>query len=138
MRGFAVTAPPIFESRARNADRIRSASAIINVPDVQSTLLWYQDKLGLQVEFAWGEPVVHGSICAGTTTFHFSAGEPTSPPTAYMTLYVADLDELFDDVVAQGVQVVQPPQIMEWGMRAFMIHDCNGALVMFADPSTGE
>jgi hypothetical protein len=27
---------------------------------------------------------------------------------------------------------------MEWGMRAFMINDCNGDLVMFADPSTGE
>ena len=55
-----------------------------------------------------------------------------------MTLYVNDLDELFEDVCGHDVEVVQPPQTMEWGMRAFMIHDCNGALVMFADPSTGE
>ena len=37
-----------------------------------------------------------------------------------------------------GVEVVQPPETMEWGMRAFMINDCNGDLVMFADPSSGE
>jgi uncharacterized glyoxalase superfamily protein PhnB len=129
---------PVFESQARNATRIRNASAIINVADVLGTLLWYQDKLGLQVEFAWGDPVVHGSIIAGDTTFHFSRSEPTEPTTSYMTLYVSDLDELFDDIAAQGVDVVQPTETMEWGMRAFMIHDCNGALVMFADPSSGE
>jgi uncharacterized glyoxalase superfamily protein PhnB len=129
---------PAFESKTRNAEKVRSASSINFVDDVLTTLLWYQDKLGLQVEFAWGDPVVHGSIVAGNATFHFSRADPTKPHTSYMTLYVNELDELYDDVVAQGVEVVQPPETMEWGMRAFMIHDCNGALVMFADPSTGE
>lgn len=127
-----------FESTARNAHRIRNASPIINVPDVGETLRWYQDVLGLQVEFAWGDPIVHGGIQAGGASFHFSASEPTAPATAYMTIYVTELDELFDDLEARDVEVVQPPQTMEWGMRAFMIHDCNGALLMFADPSTGE
>jgi uncharacterized glyoxalase superfamily protein PhnB len=129
---------PVFESHARNAGRIRNASAIIFVEDVLATLLWYQDKLGLQVEFAWGDPVVHGSIIAGSTTFHFSRSEPTRPRTGYVTIYVNDLDDLFDDIAGGGVDVVQPPETMEWGMRAFMIHDCNGDLVMFADPSSGE
>jgi uncharacterized glyoxalase superfamily protein PhnB len=128
----------VFASQARNAGHIRGASSIISVDDVLATLLWYQDVLGLQVEFAWGDPVVHGSICAGNTAFHFSRSDPTSPPTSYMTLYVSNLDELYADVVAHGAEVVQPPETMPWGMRAFMIHDCNGALVMFADPSTGE
>jgi uncharacterized glyoxalase superfamily protein PhnB len=133
-----MTTAPVFETKARNADKVRTASSIINVDDVLATLLWYQDKLGLQVEFAWGDPVVHGSVCAGNTTFHFSRSAPTAPATSYMTLYVTELDALFEDVAAQGVEVVQPPEIMEWGMRAFMVHDCNGALLMFADPSTGE
>ena len=55
-----------------------------------------------------------------------------------MTIYVTELDDLFDDISAQGVEVVQPPETMEWGIRAFMINDCNGELVMFADPSSGE
>jgi uncharacterized glyoxalase superfamily protein PhnB len=129
---------PVFASKARNADKIRSASSIINVADVLTTLLWYQDKLGLQVEFAWGEPVIHGSIIAGNSTFHFSRSEPTEPRTSYMTLYVNELDALYEDIAGQGVQVVQPPETMEWGMRAFMITDCNGDLLMFADPSSGE
>jgi uncharacterized glyoxalase superfamily protein PhnB len=127
-----------FAATTRNAHRIRSATSINFVDDVLSTLLWYQDKLGLQVEFAWGDPVVHGSVCAGGSTFHFSKAEPTAPSTSYMTLYVDELDDLYADIAAQGVEVVQPPTLMEWGMRAFMILDCNGALVMFADPSTGE
>ncbi len=127
-----------FNSEGRNARYIRNAAAIINVDDVEKTLLWYQDYLGLQVEFAWGDPVMHGGILAGTTSFHFSSGEPSKPVTAYMTLYVNDLDALFTDISAREVEIVSAPEVMPWGMRAFMIHDCNGALVMFADPSTGE
>ena len=129
---------PVFDSKARNAEKIRNVSAIISVDDVLSTLLWYQDKLGMQVEFAWGDPVVHGSVIAGDATFHFSRSDPTKPRTGYLTLYVTDVDALFADIKSQGVDVVQPPETMEWGMRAFMINDCNGDLLMFADPSTGE
>jgi uncharacterized glyoxalase superfamily protein PhnB len=130
---------PVFDAKARNAQKIRNVSAIISVDDVLSTLLWYQDKLGMQVEFAWGDPVVHGSVIAGGSTFHFSRSDPTTPRTSYLTLYVTEIDELFADIKAQGgVDVVQPPETMEWGMRAFMINDCNGDLLMFADPSTGE
>ena len=127
-----------FTSTARNAHRIRTASAIINVEDVEKTLLWYQDQLGLQVEFAWGDPVVHGGIIAGNCTFHLSRNEPTGPTTAYMTLYVNELHALYEDISQRDVEVLGPPEVMPWGMRAFMIHDLNGALVMFADPSTGE
>ena len=127
-----------FSTTARNGHHFRSATAIINVADVEKTLRWYQDELGLQVEFAWGDPVAHGSIIAGNSSFHFSKNEPTGPTTAYMTLYVNDLDKLFDDINGRDVEVLGPPEVMPWGMRAFMIHDCNGSLVMFADPSTGE
>ena len=133
-----MTTAPVFDSKARNAEKIRNVSAIISVDDVLSTLLWYQDKLGMQVEFAWGDPVVHGSVIAGDSTFHFSRSDPTKPRTGYLTLYVTDVDALFADIKSQGVDVVQPPETMEWGMRAFMINDCNGDLLMFADPSTGE
>ena len=85
---------PVFDSKARNAEKIRNVSAIISVDDVLSTLLWYQDKLGMQVEFAWGDPVVHGSVIAGDSTFHFSRSDPTKPRTGYLTLYVIDVDEL--------------------------------------------
>ena len=129
---------PKFESEGRNARYIRNASAIINVDDVEKTLLWYQDQLGLQVEFAWGEPIMHGGIVAGATSFHFSSGQPTGPTTAYMTLYVSDLDALFEDISGREVEIVSKPEVMPWGMRAFMIHDCNGSLLMFADPSSGE
>ena len=129
---------PKFLSTTRNAAFIKGAAAIINVTNVESTLLWYQDELGLAIEFAWGDPVMHGSVRAGNTSFHFQQAEHTEPATAYMTLYVDHLDELFADIQAHDVEVVSEPEVMPWGMRAFMVNDCNGALVMFADPSTGE
>ncbi|PCJ18471.1 MAG: hypothetical protein COA96_16680 [SAR86 cluster bacterium] len=129
---------PSFDANARNATRIRNASSIINVDDVEKTLRWYQDQLGLQIEFAWGDPVIHGSVLAGTTAFHFSKGEPVAPTTSYMTLYAIELDELFADISGKGVEILSKPEVMPWGMRAFMIRDCNGCMVMFADPATGE
>lgn len=101
-----------FLSEGRNAKFIRNASAIINVDDVEKTLLWYQDQLGLQVEFAWGDPIQHGGIVAGATSFHFSSGQPTGPTTAYMTLYVHDLDALFADIKNREVDIVSEPEVM--------------------------
>lgn len=127
-----------FLAENRNAGFINGAAAIINVPDVEAALLWYQDELGLEIEFAWGDPIMHGGVRAGNTSFHFQAGDPIAPTTAYMTLYVNALDELFADISTRAVDIVAPPEVMPWGMRAFMVNDLNGALVMFADPSTGE
>ena len=110
----------------------------MNVADVEASLLWYQDQLGLQIEFAWGDPVVHGSVRAGNTSFHFQQAELTAPATTYMTLYVNNLDALYADYEGRDIEIVSAPAVMPWGMRAFMINDCNGALLMFADPSTGE
>lgn len=129
---------PKFDSTARNAAYVKGAAAIINVADVEKTLLWYQHTLGLAIEFAWGDPVIHGSVRAGNTSFHFQQSEHTEPATSYMTLYVDALDELYADIQHQEVEVVAEPETMPWGMRAFMVNDCNGALLMFADPSTGE
>lgn len=129
---------PKFASETRNANLIKGAAAIINVADVEATLLWYQEQLGLSIEFAWGEPVIHGSVRAGNTSFHFQQGEPVQPATAYMTLYVSGLDALHEDFSQRDVTIVSAPEVMPWGMRAFMVNDCNGALLMFADPSTGE
>ena len=127
-----------FLAENRNAGFINGAAAILNVPDVEAALLWYQDELGLEIEFAWGDPIMHGSVRAGNTSFHFQAGDQSSPASAYMTLYVNDLDALFTDIEARDVDIVAPPEVMPWGMRAFMVNDLNGQLVMFADPSTGE
>ena len=127
-----------FQSEARNADHILGAASIINVPNVEKALLWYQDQLGMQIEFAWGDPVVHGSVRAGNTSFHFQEGGPSEPATSYMTLYVKELDALFDDIKKRDVVIASEPEVMPWGMRAFMIRDLNDCLIMFADPSTGE
>ena len=130
--------PTTYATNPRNAHSIRGAAAIVNVTDVAKTLLWYQDKLGLQVEFAWGDPVIHGSIVLGNTSVHFSRSDPVAPATAYMTLYVDNLDDLFKDISSQDVKIVYEPQVEPWGMRAFMIVDCDDNFVMFADPASHD
>lgn len=127
-----------FLSTTRHADKIKGAASINNVPDVKKTLLWYQNELGMQIEFAFGDPIIHGSIRAGNTSFHLQQSDEVHPATSYMTFYVDELDALYSDIEAHDIKIISAPEIMPWGMRAFMITDCNGALVMFADPSSGE
>jgi uncharacterized glyoxalase superfamily protein PhnB len=123
---------------ARNAERIKSAVAIINVKDVESTLLWYHNLLGLEIEFEEDNRIVHGLVRAGNTSFHFHQAEPTHPATACMMLYIDELDKFFSDIKEAGVEIVSEPAIMPWGMRGFYINDCNGFLVTLVDPSTGK
>ena len=90
-------------STGRHRDKFLNAAAIVSVDDVAKTVAFYEQELGLQLEHEmWGDPPEHASITAGATTVHFEKRSPTAPPTAYVTFYVTDVDELFADSRARA------------------------------------
>jgi uncharacterized glyoxalase superfamily protein PhnB len=67
------------------------------------------------------------------TTVHFEKRQPTKPATAYVTLYVTDIDELFADYRDRGITILSEPEDQPWGGRIFMINDVDENMVMFAE-----
>ena len=119
---------------------------VLAVPDVNETVAFYRDVLGFHVDFVHGDPPVHARVCADPTysspTVHIrfeplEAGASANP-SVYLWLHVGKgLDRLFETYRDRGVEIIREPEDRPWGLRQFIIKDCNGYLLSIsAEPST--
>ena len=121
-------------SRGRHRDTFVNAAAIFSVEEVARTVAFYEQELGLELEHEmWGDPPEHASVTVGATTVHVDKRTPTKPATAYVTLYVTGIDELFADYRDRGITILSEPEDQPWGGRIFMIEDVEGNMIMFAE-----
>lgn len=112
---------------------LKGASAVLAVDDLQETLEWYSEKLGFDAKFTWGEPAFFAIVQRDHVAIHLSEREDTSQPIAPATLYVfcEDVDALYEEFHRNGVEMFQPPQDMEYGMREIDLRDMNGHFLTF-------
>jgi lactoylglutathione lyase len=105
---------------------------IVYVSDMQRSLAFYRDTLGLTLKFTspgWTEFVT------GTTTIalHVVAGEkaittPSLPPAgqAQIGFMVDDLEATYEALKAQDVVFSLPPKTQNSGARLAVLHDPDG------------
>ena len=102
----------------------------MKVPCVRTTVEYYRDKLGFEIEFLWGDPPVHASVRLGQVSVHFSSDAPN--PDGFWTYFVVDnVDGLFEWYQDNGVEILDEPEAYPWGMREFNIKDFNGYHLRF-------
>ena len=114
---------------------------VLGVPDVAEAVAWYRDALGFHVDFVHGDPPAHARVCADPSyaapTVHVRF-EPLAPaaepnPSVYLWIHVgAGLDGLFETYRERGVRILQAPIDRPWGLRQFVIEDCNGYRISFS------
>jgi catechol 2,3-dioxygenase-like lactoylglutathione lyase family enzyme len=114
---------------------------VLSVPDVDATVAYYRDKLGFHVDFIAGNPPIHARVVADPThsspTVHIRF-EPLEPgailsPSVYLWLHVGSgLDRLCEVYRSRGVHIVREPENKPWGLRQFIVEDCNGYLLSFS------
>lgn len=102
----------------------------LRVPDVDAAANFYRDKLGFDVSFRWGDPVIHAGVQLGTVGIHLNQGDP-NPDGTWTYLVVDDLDGLFHWYQRNGVTVLDEPTDRPWGMREFNVEDINGYRLRF-------
>jgi uncharacterized glyoxalase superfamily protein PhnB len=119
---------------------------VLAVPDVSETVAYYRDVLGFHVDFVHGDPPVHARVCAdpshSSQTVHIRF-EPlerggSGGSSVYLWLHVGKgLDRLYQVYRDRGVKIEREPGDRPWGLRQFIIEDCNGYLISFsAEPSS--
>jgi lactoylglutathione lyase len=113
---------------------------IVYVTDLESSVAFYQDVIGLRLkfidagfaEFDTGEArfALYEQRRAGWLT-----GEDVSPgPAAEVAFLVDDLDEEARRLIELGVTVLSGPADRPWGHRTLHVADPDGFVVEFAQP----
>ncbi|QNI34424.1 VOC family protein [Alloacidobacterium dinghuense] len=117
---------------------IRQIAPLFFTMDIPGTLAYYKDKLGFECQGTWQDPPVYAIVARDQRPIHFRCAEPpTANPDKYadelLDAYfsVADVDALYAEYAAKGVEFTRKLANMPWNMREFVVKDCDGRLLAF-------
>ena len=106
--------------------------------DIPAILAYYKDTLGFECLGTWQDPPVYAIIARDQHAIHFRCAQPPTPnPAKYEDelldayLFVEDVDRLYAEYKGRGAQFVRELSHMPWGMREFVVKDCDGRLLAF-------
>jgi ribosomal-protein-alanine N-acetyltransferase len=113
---------------------------VLLVPDVLATAQFYQRRLGFEIGYIGGDPpdfaiVSRGEWSAPRAHIQLRAGTQAPVGVALYLQVDTRLDVLFAEFSGRGARVVRPIEAHPWGMRDFIVEDCNGVLLTFAAPA---
>ena len=112
---------------------------VLGVPDVEATATYYRDQLDFDIDFFYGDPPNHGGVscCEWMTEgvrIQLSLNPDVDPAMSGVELYLfvgPDIDARYERYKARGVTIVREIDTMPWGLREFVIKDCNGYQLRF-------
>lgn len=106
--------------------------------DLAATLAYYQQKLGFELLGTWHDPPVYAIVGRDGQRIHLRLAEPpTANPDKYpdelLDAYLAvdDVDALYAEYAARGVEFTRDLGDTSWGVREFVVKDCDGRLLAF-------
>jgi catechol 2,3-dioxygenase-like lactoylglutathione lyase family enzyme len=125
-------------ARAKSAERmtlsIRKAAPSFTVNDIDKSLAWYRDVLGLTVKERWedGGTLQGVEMAAGPVSFmlgqdDWKRGRSRVKGEGFRIYCTTaqDVDRLAEGIKARGGALIYEPRD-EWGMRAFAVEDPDG------------
>lgn len=118
---------------------VLSSRVLLHPSDFEASVRFYGDTLGLHVYREWGEPgrAGHGVVFfLGGSYLEISGADPATPSAKLeLWLQVRDVDATHRHLVAEGVEIVEPPVDQPWGLRELRALDPDGvSLVIIQIP----
>lgn len=116
---------------------------ILNVSDLDASFAWFA-KLGWAKNWEWGSPPTFGAVCSGTCTLFLCKGgqggrgkgantrtfgpdgDETEDKGVWMSVWVEDVDAVYDECRREGLDVVWPPTDMPWNAREMHVRHPDG------------
>ena len=116
---------------------------ILNVSDLAASIAWFE-KLGWQQAWVWGDPPTFGSVRSGNVQVFlcrggqggrghggvprtFGAdGDETADKGVWMSIWVDDVDAIYEHCIREGLEVTWPPTDMPWNVREMHVRHPDG------------
>jgi uncharacterized glyoxalase superfamily protein PhnB len=118
---------------------LASAIPILLVRDVGASAAYFEEKLGFETDFLYGEPPFYGSVSRGGVCLHLRfVREPNFAALAALevslivaTIEVSDVRALSAEFEARGADIAQPPTHQPWGGTDLHVRDLDGNVFAF-------
>lgn len=119
---------------------ITSVIAQLRTTDLESSINFYTEKLGMELEFRYED--FYAGIRAGTQHFHLKFACDRDPSIEYVDdqghfhiyFQVENADETAKDILEKGIELVANVHDTDWQTREFVIKDDQGHTLYFGQP----
>lgn len=100
---------------------------ILNVSDIRASFAWFE-KLGWGNKWEWGDPPTFGGISSGhIQIFHcLDCQGGRGQNGMWMSLWVDDVDAVYKECIANGIEVTMPPGDKPWNVREMNVRHPDG------------
>jgi hypothetical protein len=89
---------------------------------------YFVDKLGFRKLWDWGAPPTFGAVGRDQIEIFLCQGSQGQPGT-WMSIFVDDVDELYDELRQRGATIKMPPTDEPWGMREMHVECPDGHIL---------
>jgi catechol 2,3-dioxygenase-like lactoylglutathione lyase family enzyme len=104
----------------------------IYVRDLQRSLEFYRDILGMTVVFTNGLPESFAVLRQDAAYIHLCV-RPESAGSCHAHIMISGLDSFYDRLRSAGAIIRQPPKVQSWGLRDIVVADQDGNTFEFAE-----
>ncbi|QIG52242.1 hypothetical protein G5V57_33820 [Nordella sp. HKS 07] len=119
-----------------SANRFESAVPILNVRNVPAAIAYYVEKLGFHKEWDWGSPATFACVFRDSVRIFLCEGAQGGP-SAWISIFIQDVDALYQDYKKRGAIIRQAPASFPWGMREMNVEDLDGHRLRIGSEATG-
>jgi predicted enzyme related to lactoylglutathione lyase len=88
-------------------------------------------------DWDWGTPPTFASVSRGKACIFLCQGAQGNPGT-WMSIFVTNVEELYEEYKSTGATIRQPPTNFPSGTREMNIQDPDGHRIRFGSESTGK
>lgn len=110
--------------------KITGLTPILYASDFGRTMEYFTEKLGFRKLWDWGTPPTFGAVGRDEMELFICLGGQGAPGT-WLSVFVDDVDELHEEIVARGAVVARGPADEPWGMREMWVECPDGHVVRF-------
>jgi uncharacterized glyoxalase superfamily protein PhnB len=97
---------------------------ILNVKNFAASVDYYVNKLGFVKKWEWGHPANFGCIERGEAQIFLCEGSQGSPGM-WMSIFLEDIDALYEEYKKSGATIITPPRNCPWGSREMLVEDLD-------------
>jgi predicted enzyme related to lactoylglutathione lyase len=118
---------------------VLSSRLLLRPSDLQRSVRFYEQTLGLAVYREWGEGASRSVVFFLGGGYLEVSGSSQEPPSQAVRLFiqVRDLAATREQLATRGVPIEQEPELKPWGLLELVARDPDGlALVFIEVPAT--
>lgn len=118
---------------------LKDVIPILLVRDVKKSAVWFRDKLDFQIDFLHGLPPFYGAVSRDGVCLHlrfvhepfFAQAAALEESVIVASIEVANVQGLFQEFKARGVEFAQKLKKQPWGGTDFQVRDPDGNVFSF-------